>query len=298
MDDTPSALAADRAFAVTADGTEQLTRRQAAARTFVAPSRGVRYPADAIDPERAEWEAALIGSRAGAVLSGTTAAEHWGLPIPPWIGLNPNRASTVSVPSGGAHPDRRGVRGRRHLLPPDHVTEHLGLAVTTVPRTWLDCSAEIPVEHLIAMGDGALHRELATNEDLARVVHWAYRRRGVLAARRALPWLDARSESPGESLARAHLVLHGVPRPECNANIVHNGEWLARVDMSWRRQLVIAEYDGIVHLEEAQRRRDAWRRNRLQDAGWLVITLTADDLRQPHVMATQVKQSLAARTPR
>ena len=61
---------------------------------------------------------------------------------------------------------------------------------------------------------------------------------------------------------------------------------------------MIVEYDGAVHLEEGQRRRDAARRNQLQEAGWLVITFTADDMRQPWLMVAQVKRALASRTPR
>ena len=117
-------------------------------------------------------------------------------------------------------------------------------------------------------------------------------------ARRALRVLDPRSESPGESRARALLVLNGVPRPECNRDIIVRGEWLARVDMCWPEARLIVEYDGLVHLSESRRRRDAQRRNLLQDAGWLVIVLTAADLGKPWLMAALVKQTLTARTPR
>ena len=51
--------------------------------------------------------------------------------------------------------------------------------------------------------------------------------------------------------------------------------------MAWIDERVILEYDGAVHLEERQRRRDAQRRNMLQEAGWMIITVTADDLRTP-----------------
>jgi len=298
VDPTDFRPTAHGAFTVTAAGSTDLTRRQAASSRFVSPSRGVRYPVDVLDPRRALWESALLTSRPDAVLTGPTAALHWDLPLPPWLGLDDSLATTVATPAGSARPVRRGVRGRRILLPEEHVTQHLGLAVTTAARTWLDCAAEIPAEHVIVMGDAILRRGLASQNDLESIAHWAFRRRGVRSVRRALPWLDDRSESPGESLARAHLVLNGVPRPCCNRNISSCGQWLARVDMCWPEAWVIVEYDGVVHLEEAQRRRDAQRRNRLQAAGWLVITFTADDLRSPSLMATQVMKALAIRAPR
>ena len=287
------------AFPVTAAGTADLTREQTRSTRFVAPSRGVRYPLTTSDVRRSRAAAALIGARVGAVLCNTSAAMHFGLPVPPWIGLAPlDSDAVIAVPSGGAHPDRRGVVGRRLLLRECDVTVHAGLATTTPARTWLDCAGVIPLEHLVAMGDVILRRQLATPEDLAEIVAWARRRRGVINARRALPLLDPGAESPGESLTRAHLLLGGVPRPVCNRDIYHRGIWIARVDLCWLAYRVIVEYDGAVHLEEQQRRRDAARRNQLQEAGWLVITFTADDLRQPWLMATQVKRALASRTPR
>ena len=149
-----------------------------------------------------------------------------------------------------ARPQRRDVHGRRLRLPDDHLTVCRSMTVTTPARTWLDCAQYLPVEHLIAMGDAVLRRGLATDADLHRMIAWGRGRRGVAIARLSLPHLDPRSESPGESLARAHLVLAGVPRPECNADIIENGEWLARADMRWRKAKLIVEYDGAVHLGE------------------------------------------------
>lgn len=59
---------------------------------------------------------------------------------------------------------------------------------------------------------------------------------------------------------------------------------------------MIVEYDGAVHLEDAQRRRDAVRRNELQEAGWLVVTLTSDDLRRTDHMIARVRRALETRT--
>lgn len=286
------------AFRVTAAGAPGLTRHQAAGAAFIAPSRGVRFAADAPDLVHAERDAVLLGSKEGAVLAGVSAADHWSVPLPPWIGLSNDQLNVVAVPAGSAHPNRRGVRGQRLLLPAEHVTQHRGLSVTTPARTWLDCAAEIPLVHLIAMGDAILHNGLANERDLRAIVTWAFRRRGVANARRALPLLDRGSESPGESLTRAYLVLDGLPHPLCNVDIFVAERWVARVDMCWRDQKVIVEYDGAVHLEERQRRRDARRRNDLLADGWLVITITADDLRRPGRLVAEVARALAARPPR
>jgi hypothetical protein len=285
-----------RVFLVTAAGAPGLSPAQVRGGRFVAPSRGVRYEADTAQPDVARAAAALLTAPASSVLCDVSAARWWGLPLPPWIGLADTRPVGVAGPAGGSRQRRRGVRGRRLRLPVEHVCEADGVRATTVDRTWLDCSELIPLEHLVAMGDVVLRRRLASEQDLARVVAWARRRRGVVNARRALAMLDPGSESPGESIVRCHLLMEGVPRPSCNVDIVVDGEWLARADLAWPAQHVIVEYDGIVHLDERQRRHDAARRNLLQDAGWLVIVFTARDLNRPEAMAALVRSALRART--
>lgn len=286
-------------FLVTAGGAVGVSRKAARGPSFVAPSRGVRYRADAADPVAAAAEAALLVTRSGSLLCDVSAAAHWSVPLPHWLaGGRGNRPVAVAVEPGGAHPDRRGVRGRRLDIPEEHQCVDRGVRVTTPERTWLDCAEVIPVEHVVAMGDAMLRRGLATQESLARMVAWGRGRRGVVAARRALRWLDARAESPQESVVRCHLLMGGIPRPVCNLDIVVGGEWLARADLAWPEEQVIVEYDGAVHLSEAQRRADAARRNLLQERGWLVIVLTARDLRHPEQMVALVRSAIRSRAPR
>ena len=237
----------------------------------------------------------LAPAQSGAVLADVSAAKAWGLPLPFWLSGEVPSAS-IAVVAGRSRPQRNGVRGRRLRLPEGHLTSAHGLRLTTPARTWLDCAAFMPVEHVVAMGDAVLHRQLATVGELRDITHWAFRRRGVTKCRRSLDLLDAAAESPGESLTRMALVAGGLPRPECNVNVFdEGGGWLARADMLWRSARVIVEYDGAVHLEESRRRRDAQRRNLLQDAGWLVIVVTANDLRTPWRLVDLVGRALAVR---
>lgn len=285
------------AFRVTAFGSDRLTRDAARAARFAAPSRGVRYRVDHVDPRLARHTAAVLGSSGHAILAGLSAAQAWGLPTPPWIGLEwASRPVSVAVDEGN-RPRRGDVQGHRLLLPPGHVTHLHGVRLTTPARTWLDCAASIPLPHVVAMGDAVLARRLAGREDLAAIVGWAKRRRGVVTARRAVALLDERSGSPGESLARAHLVIGGLPAPVCNHDVIVSGEWIARVDLAWLAARLAVEYDGAVHVTEERRRHDAARRNLLQAAGWQVITLTAADLGRPWVMVSLVRAAIAERTP-
>ena len=278
-------------FRVTDAGGAGLTRRQTQGSRYVRTSQGVRIRAEAAADVDVRVQAAVVGCRQDVVLTDLSAARAWNLPLPWWLAPDDDIVS-LGVPAGRPRPRRADVKGRRLRLPPAHVGELDGCRITTPARTWLDCAPLVPVGHLVAIGDVVLRRNLASPEDLARMCHWGFRRRGVAVARKALPLLDPRAESPGESLARVALRLGGVPAPECNADVFSAGEWLARADMLWRRPRVIAEYDGVVHLPESQRRHDAVRRNLLQAAGWFVIVFTARDLRHPEQMCMLVKDAL------
>ena len=180
-------------------------------------------------------------------------------------------------------------------IPPFHLTQLEGLSITTPVRTWLDCAPWLRRSDLVAMGDAILHRQLGTPGEFQHLLTWGYRRRGMAAVRLAVPILDGGAESPAESWVRVLLLDDGLPAPVCNLDIHVEGQWIARVDMAWPRARVIVEYDGSGHLDERQRRRDAERLNALQAAGWLVIVLTADDLRRPHHLVRLVRDALASR---
>jgi hypothetical protein len=243
---------------------------------------------------RAQADAIVQAATHPTALCDLLAARHWALPVPVWA-TRPDRPVAAAVAAGNGRQQRQGVRGRRLLLPPAHVTVHDGLPVTTPARTWLDCAEFLPLADLVAMGDALLRRGMAEEKELAEMVRWGRGRRGVATARRAVRLLDPGAESPGESRTRVALVTGGLPRPVCNVDIVEDGVWLARADLTYEEHKVIIEYDGRVHEDETQRRRDALRRNLLQQHGWLVIVFTADDLRHPGRMVQIVRSALESR---
>lgn len=242
-------------------------------------------------------DAALLGAPETAVLCDVSAAHRWDLPLPLWLAPElGGQPVGVAVQRGLDRQRRRGVRGRRLTLPPEHLTIYRGQSLTTPARTWLDCAELLPPEHLVAVGDVILRRRLAEVVDLEAMIRWGRGRRGVTTARLVLPLLDAAAESPQESITRYHLMAGRLPRPVCNLDIIVAGEWLARADLAWPAQRVIVEYDGADHLDERRRRSDAARRNLLQDRGWRVIVFTASDLRHPHAMVALVRSALESRS--
>lgn len=109
---------------------------------------------------------------------------------------------------------------------------------------------------------------------------------------------DARAESPGESLSRAHIHQLGFAAPDLQRSIrTEAGEF--RLDFCWPDDGVIGEFDGkvkyfdqsmlsgrdpreVLYLEK--QREDALRR-----AGWIVVRWGWDELRHPQRLAQRLR---------
>jgi very-short-patch-repair endonuclease len=92
-------------------------------------------------------------------------------------------------------------------------------------------------------------------------------------------------DSGGHSdLERAFLRLvrrAGLPRPTCQRIFRRDGTTLARVDFSFEPRPVIAEVSGRRgHSSDAERAKDARRRNELQHEGFVVLDFTDGQVRR------------------
>jgi very-short-patch-repair endonuclease len=88
------------------------------------------------------------------------------------------------------------------------------------------------------------------------------------------------------------VVGAGLPRPETQ---IEFRELRIRVDMGWRAWKVAVEYDGVQHWTDGRQR--AWDIERialLESAGWVVIRVSADMLRRPHVVIERIREKLRA----
>ena len=86
------------------------------------------------------------------------------------------------------------------------------------------------MDQAVALGDWALRHGLSPdvlNAALVEMERWP----GVRQARRAVEFLDRRSESVGESVSRLRLDIDGLPAPALQQDILDSsGELIARVD--------------------------------------------------------------------
>ena len=103
---------------------------------------------------------------------------------------------------------------------------------------------------------------------------------------------DGGAESPYESLTRLLLLQAGFPRPQTQ---IEFGRLAVRVDLGWREWKVAVEYDGVQHWADSRQRSwDIERIALLEAEGWIVVRVTAEMLKRPHVIADRVASALVA----
>lgn len=226
--------------------------------------------------------AAHASDGAAAVLSHWSAAVVHGLPL---VGRRDDRVHVVRGPASGGRSE--GEVARHTYDDPVHPVVVDGVRATPVARTIVDLARLAGVMPGVVAGDHAVREGLTTVGDLAREVA-AVRPggRGVRAARDVVAWVDARSESPGESLSRVRMAEAGLSRPVLQHVVRDARGDIGRVDFWWEDVQVVGEFDGRLKYRVADPATDAvedvvWREklreDRLRATGARVVRWTWQD---------------------
>lgn len=219
-------------------------------------------------------------------LSHQSAALLWGLPL-----LHVPAQTHVIQRS---KPTRRGASDivrHVHRLPADQRTVHRGHPTTTLERTIVDCCLSLSPLAGLVVADAGLH----IGADRARcleIVTALTGHRGSAAARALLDLADGGAESPGETATRFTLLRAGLPVPQTQVPVeTRFGTYWA--DLGWPEWELLAEYDGRAKYGSAtapaggviaEKRRQA----ALEEAGWRVIRLLKEDLRDPDALVRRI----------
>lgn len=228
--------------------------------------------------------AAVLALGRRTVLSHRPAGAHW--EIAPFSGecevTTPRKASS-----------RRGIRVHHAHLPPDEITTHNGIPITTVPRTLFDLAAVLPERQLErALNEAEVLRRW-DELSLDRLLHRYPGRSGSRAIRAVLHKRRAGATVTRSELEERFLTLidrGGLPRPEINV-LIEGFE----VDAVWRDARVVVELDGrATHGTAEAFERDRERDRALQVAGWRPIRVTARQMATArHALVADVRQLLA-----
>ncbi|WP_082522820.1 DUF559 domain-containing protein [Geodermatophilus sp. Leaf369] len=281
-----------------------LTRHQLAHRRWVRVFPDVYVSADVPLTHEVRVRAAVV-LLPGAVVCGRSAARLWGIDVDGPAGDPDGADVEVVLPRRAAGPDgvRRyagqqrvpGIRVRRRAVLAADLGVVDGVRVTLPPVTALDLAGELPHDEAVAVLDqfcaqNAAGRRLTTLVALRGLAD-ARTGRGCRRARAAAGDADGLAGSPRETQLRLLLHRSDLPRPEAQYRVRDDrGRECARVDFGWPEHRLAVEYDGQGHLRTLGP--DRRRMNRLADAGWRVLFVTADDLRDPVRLVAAIARAL------
>lgn len=231
--------------------------------------------------------AALAGASGAAVSHQSAAYLHK-------IDLVAHRDLTVHLtrPPGADRHAPLGIALHSAELPTQHITEHLGLSLTTAARTVVDLARALPFRAAVVAADSALRQRRASATELQSVLAVCARWRGASRAAAVIAFADGRSESPLESIARVVFRDCGLPAPKLQA-LLGTAEEVVRVDFFWDKYLTIVEVDGALKYADPQRaraqlERDAW----LRSLGYEVVHFTWDEITtMPELVGARIREA-------
>ena len=287
----PSGLGAS--FTVDRARTAGVTPARLRASDLSAPFHGTRATGEVAGLARLRLLLAVLPAHAFAM--GSTAGAVWQLPLPGPLETRAFAEPMIGVPAPANRIRRPGIRGRSVAVDPAVIGTWRGVRIASPARTWIDLSAELSPADLVAVTDRLIHHRapLCSLEDLRAEAMRHPRQKGAASRVRSLQLANDRSESRRESLLRVLLIEAGLPVPECNVEIWDGARHVARVDMLYREQRLVLEYQGDHHRDPDQWSRDQMRRAELEALGYTVTYVTRRDFDDPERLAARVRRLLA-----
>lgn len=236
-------------------------------------------------------------------VSRRSAARLLDIPCP----LPPGECVEVGAFAPARPPRRPQVLGHRVRPGALEWTERAGLVLPSPADVWCQLAAVLGLKDLVVAGDDLLtgrlvpnsggHRRppLATLDDLSRA---AGRHRGSSGTKLrgpALSLLRAPVDSPKETELRLLIVNAGFTEPEVHCPVPVIGRTL-HSDLGYPDLKIAIEYDGAYHFDSPQQvKHDAKRRALMEDAGWKILHVMVEDLRDPRVFLRRLTAALRER---
>jgi hypothetical protein len=223
-----------------------------------------------------------------AVVTGRSAAVLWG------IDLARTDDPVELTMSPGTHQVRvEGLVVRRALLDPGLVRRRHGVPVTAPAATAVRLASVLPRDSAVAAVDQLVTAGVV-GLDAVRELAAGARGPGSARAQDVAALADGLAESPQGTRVRLLIGRSGLPAPIAQYRVFDRNGFVARVDFAWPERRLALEYDGLWHGGAGQFIRDRERLNRLREAGWQVVFVTAADLRDPDRLLARIAAALAA----
>lgn len=156
-----------------------------------------------------------------------------------------------------------------------------GRPATTAEWTAVEVARALHRPRALATLDAALRSGTCDRRRLRAAAARQAGRRGIVHVRELIPMAAAEAESPMESEARLAMLDGGLTPPVLQYEIADRNWRMWRVDFAWPDRRVAVEYDGFDwHSGPEKLRKDRQKRAALQEIGWTVISIVADDVRR------------------
>lgn len=164
----------------------------------------------------------------------------------------------------GSHPFSTDLITRHNLsIDEGEIIEREGIKMTCLSRTLMDCLRHSDLRTALPIVDSALHWNLVTAGELE--AYFATRGKGLRGVRRARETLrlaDGRSDSGGESVARAVMIELGFQMPDLQVEVFDplepgNPKYS---DFGWvlaNGKVILAELDGFEKYKKAGEKQDS-----------------------------------------
>ncbi|MGI9196387.1 MAG: type IV toxin-antitoxin system AbiEi family antitoxin domain-containing protein, partial [Candidatus Nanopelagicales bacterium] len=240
-----------------------------------------------------------------AVITGRLSGDLHGLPfVGPRTRLPEIGVSEIMIPRAAT--PRCGYRGvnavvRRVEQLPHDATDIDGIRVTSLLHTAIDMARmgtrtldrprarALPLPEALVVLDAATSRLGAESPREALLMVRSLRARfryapGIRAVDAAVKFVDPRAENALESWSRGHMIVYGLPMPLSQAWVTGADGGDYRVDFCWPELGIVGEADGLAKYgdspEEFRRAksRELERQRALEEAGWIVVRWTWDEL--------------------
>lgn len=168
-----------------------------------------------------------------------------------------------------------------------------GVLVVTGAVAVAQVAEELGIDAAVVAGDAALHREVCSLQQLAAGAELIGLLRSSPRPRQAVTLMDARSESPGESLLRLIATRARITLQPQYEVLDDRGRFVARADFRLLGADTLVEFDGKVKyngpdaLFAEKHREDA-----LRALGWRVLRFVWADLSKPAVVTARLRSAL------
>ncbi|MFT3877084.1 MAG: hypothetical protein QM708_11780 [Propioniciclava sp.] len=303
-----------------AGATPRMLRTQVAAGRLAVVRRGVLLSADRWPDDPAQQHVlrarAEVTVHPDAVISHQSAATIWGLPT-----TNPGNwweaPPSITLPPEHHRSQMRSVtHHHRGVLEAGEVqTDDEGYPVTSPARTAVDLALDEELPGALVLLDAAARIIIGSMVTNPRRQHYgaprlveearhlvrrsAAIRRGGSRLVTAIDAIDALRESPGESLSAGHMILAGLPRPECQKEI-RTPAGRFHPNFYWRGPAhrngpgLVGECDGTIKYRDpaayaAEKRREQV----LRDLGYDVVRWQVSEImHKPHIVMDRIARAL------